>query len=157
MSTLKTQENDGSVADFVAAIDDPQRRDECQQLVELMSSVLKAQPKMWGESIVGFGGYQYRYASGREGEWFVAGFSPRKKALTLYVMGCATTPEMLADLGPVTTGKSCIYVKRLSDLHLPSLKKMIRAAQKECKAISAAAQEAKAAKPERTKAARKKK
>lgn len=139
MATLKTQKNDASVDQFIASIEDSHQREDCRRLLELMSGVLKTSPQMWGDSIVGFGQYQYRYASGREGTWFVAGFSPRQRALSLYLMGGAAAPEMLATLGDYTMGKSCIYAKRLDNLHLPTLRKMLRAAAKRCKAITAAA------------------
>jgi hypothetical protein len=88
-------------------------------------------PRMWGSSIVGFGRYAYTYPSGREGEWFVVGLSPRKASLTLYVLpGLHEFQAELPSLGTFTTGKSCIYVKRLSDIHLPTLRKMVTRANK---------------------------
>jgi len=87
---------------------------------------------MWGPSIVGFGTYQYKYASGREGDWPVAAFSPRKKDLTLYLMiGFEKRTELMQKLGKHSTGKSCLYIKRLSDIHVPTLKKLIKASLKD--------------------------
>jgi hypothetical protein len=90
---------------------------------------------MWGPSIVGFGTYRYKYASGREGDWPVTGFSPRKKDLTVYMMmGFAKHTEMMEKLGKYTNAQSCLYIKRLSDIHLPTLKKLIKTSVKELKA-----------------------
>ena len=82
---------------------------------------------MWGTSIVGFGSYRYKYASGREGEWFLTGFSPRKRNLTLYIMaGFENYDSLLADLGKHKTGKSCLYINKLEDVDIPTLRKLIR-------------------------------
>ena len=87
---------------------------------------------MWGASIVGFGSYHYKYDSGREGDWMITGFSPRKKDLTLYIMmGFEKYPELMKQLGNHSTGKSCLYIKRLSDIHVPTLKKLIKASVKQ--------------------------
>ena len=93
----------------------------------MMEEITGDKPKMWGPSIVGFGTYHYKYASGREGDWPVAAFSPRKKDLTLYFMpGFDRSTELMEKLGKHSTGKSCLYIKRLSDIHMPTLKKMIK-------------------------------
>ena len=86
MAELKTKKNDQSVAKFIAGIQDTGRRSDCEELLALMKKVTKAEPKMWGDSILGFGEYHYVYATGREGDWFLTGFSPRKQNLTLYFM-----------------------------------------------------------------------
>src|SRR4030042_708560 len=127
MAELKTRPGDGSVRDFLAAITDPQRRHECQTILKIMQKATGARPRLWGGSIVGFGSYHYKYASGREGDWFLTGFSPRKQNLTLYIMGgFEGYPELMKALGKHTTAKSCLYVKSLEDIHLPTLKKLIR-------------------------------
>lgn len=91
-----------------------------------MKEATGEQPRMWGSSIVGFGAYKYRYASGHEGEWPIIGFSPRKNDLTLYIMpGFADYTELMAKLGKHKTGKSCLYIKKLDDVELPVLKKLI--------------------------------
>ena len=124
---LKTKPGSASASAFIAAIEDDQRRAECRTLAKLMKDLTGAPAKMWGTSIVGFGTYRYRYESGREGDWFLTGFSPRKQALTLYIMaGFDRYPEMVESLGKFSTGKSCLYVKRLDDVHMPTLKKLIR-------------------------------
>ncbi len=127
MAELKTKRNDQSVAGFLKSITDDQKRRDCFTLLEIMKQVTKTQAKMWGSSIVGFGSYHYRYESGREGDWFLTGFSPRKQSLTLYIMaGFEQYDELLTKLGKHTTGKSCLYVKRLEDIDLPTLKNLIR-------------------------------
>lgn len=131
MAELKTKLNDASVDDFINAVKDEQTREDCRAIVKLMQEITKAPPKMWGASIVGFGLYSYKYGSGRTGDWPLTGFSPRKQNLTLYVMpGFDEYDELMDKLGNFSCGKSCIYVKRLSDLHLPALKKLIKASIK---------------------------
>jgi len=126
MAELKTQKTRASVSAFLNAIADDQRRADCKAVSKLMQEITGEKPAMWGSAIVGFGTYAYRYATGRTGDWPVAAFSPRKQNLTLYIMaGFDGYPELMAKLGPHSTGKSCLYVKRLSDLHLPTLKKLI--------------------------------
>lgn len=127
MAELKTRPTGGSVDEFLAGVADERRRQDCRALVELMRRVTGAEPAMWGPSIVGFGNYHYRYASGREGDWFVAGFSPRKSDLTLYIMsGFAGHEGLMARLGRHRTGKSCLYVKRLADLDPAVLEELVR-------------------------------
>lgn len=126
MAELKTKETKASVAAFLNKISDVQRRKDCQTVLELMQRATGEKPKMWGSSIVGFGRYKYRYASGREGEWLVIGFSPRKTDLTLYIMrGFEESESLLAKLGKCKTGKGCLYIKRLDDVEIPVLKKLI--------------------------------
>jgi hypothetical protein len=91
-----------------------------------MRTATKEEPVMWGTSIIGFGAYRYKYATGREGDWPIVGLSPRKANLTVYIMpGFSEYEDLLAKLGPHTTGSSCLYIKRLSDIHVPTLKTMI--------------------------------
>lgn len=137
MAGNKTQKNRASVAEFLDRIEDESVREDCEKLIEVMQSITKCPPSMWGESIIGFGAYQYRYASGREGEWFLTGFSPRKRNLSLYAAGCDLEQyqELVSQLGDVKHGKSCLYVKRLSEIHLPTLKKLIRASVKQLKQV----------------------
>jgi hypothetical protein len=112
-------------------VPDERKRADSRALVDIMRQITKSEPKMWGGSIVGFGDYQYKYASGREGECFVAGFSPRQQYLTLHIMaGFDEYDDLLAHLGKHKTGKSCLYINRLEDVHLPTLKKLIRASVK---------------------------
>ncbi|MBL8190885.1 MAG: DUF1801 domain-containing protein [Acidobacteria bacterium] len=131
MAEPKTKQTNASVEDFINTVKDEQTRDDCWAVVKLMQDATKAEPKMWGPSIVGFGLYTYKYASGKTGDWPLVGFSPRKQNLTLYVTsGGDGEDELLEKLGTFTRSKACIYVKRLSDLHLPTLKKLITASIK---------------------------
>jgi hypothetical protein len=126
MADLKTKPTDKSVTAFVNAIPNEQKRKDARALVKLMKQVTKTEPKMWGPSIVGFGSYHYKYDSGREGDWFLTGFSPRKRALTLYVMAGFEQSGLLRKLGRYKTGKACLYIKRLSDVDGEILKEMIQ-------------------------------
>lgn len=124
----KTQKTSASVADYIAAISDPERRADCEAVAAMMEKIVGEPGRMWGSALVGFGEYHYVYDSGREGDFFLTGFSSRARNLTLYIMaGFAQYDDLMDKLGPHTTGKSCLYVKRLSDLHLPTLRKLITA------------------------------
>lgn len=113
----KTRPGVEDVGAFLDAIPDPGRRKDCQDLLELMQRLSGAPPRLWGGSMVGFGSYHYRYDSGREGDWFQIGFAPRKNDLTLYLMsGFEARPDLMARLGKHKTGKSCLYIKHLSDI-----------------------------------------
>lgn len=128
----KTRPHSGSVDDFLSAVEPQERRDDCRKLVELMQQITKEPPAMWGPSIVGFGTYHYKYASGREGDWFLTGFSPRKQNLSLYMApGLEDFEDLTAELGKCKTGKGCVYIKTLEDVKLPILKKLIRHSVKE--------------------------
>ena len=136
MAELKTKPTQASVKEFLNQIPDKERRDDCFAVAKMMEEITGDKPKMWGPSIVGFGTHHYKYASGREGDWPVAAFSPRKKDLTLYMMVGfqEQDPELMKQLGKHSTGKSCLYIKRLSDIHVPTLKKLIKASVKSAKA-----------------------
>lgn len=127
MAELKTQKNDASVTEFLNGVDE-KRREDCFTLVELMEEVTGEPAQMWGTAIVGFGSYHYKYASGQEGDWPLVGFSPRKQNLTLYLMsGFDQYDELLAKLGKHSTGKSCLYVKRLADVDRDVLRRLVQA------------------------------
>lgn len=129
MAENKTQPTETDVVAFLDSVDDEKRRTDALDLLELMKLVTGADPVMWGTAIVGFGSYHYKGASGREGEWMVVGFSPRKTALTLYGVYDDYAPDPLFDqLGPHTTGKGCLYLKRLSDVDAATLEALIHAA-----------------------------
>ena len=118
MAELKTKKNDQSVEKFLNTVTDPSKREDCFEIMKLMQEVTQEEPKMWGDSIVGFGDYHYKYKSGREGDWFLIGFSPRKRKLTLYIMsGFTRYDEILEKLGKHKTGKSCLYINKLSDIN----------------------------------------
>jgi hypothetical protein len=126
MAELKTKPTDQSVDDFLKGVSDERRRQDCYAILEFMKKATGAEPKMWGGSIVGFGAYHYKYASGREGDWFLTGFSPRKQNLTLYIMaGFGEYDELLAKLGKHKTGKACLYINKLADVDVSVLQELI--------------------------------
>lgn len=127
MSELKTRPTDDSVEAFLNSVEDDQKREDAFALLRLMREATGEEAVMWGDSIVGFGSYHYRYASGREGDWFLAGFSPRKRNLTLYIMaGFDEYDDLLERLGKFKTGKSCLYLNRLSDVDDQVLRELVR-------------------------------
>jgi len=124
---LKTRYTGKSVKQFLNAVTDKQRREDCYTVLNLMKEITGEEPTLWGDSIVGFGRYHYTYESGREGDWFLTGFSPRKQNLTLYIMaGFDDYDDLMNKLGKYKTGKSCLYVKKLQDIDLPILKQLIK-------------------------------
>ena len=126
MSQLKTQPTDESVQAFIEAIENDERKQDCLQLLQWIKKITQTEPKLWSSNIVGFDSYHYKYATGREGDWFITGFSPRKQALTLYIMaGFDRYEELMQKLGKFKTGKSCLYIKRLSDVNETVLKELI--------------------------------
>ena len=128
MAELKTKKNDANVNDFLDRIKDPHRRADCRALAALMEKVTQQPPAMWGKSIVGFGSYHYRYASGREGRWFLVGFASRKRNLTVYLMsGLQGLEPILQRLGRHTCGKGCLYLKQLDDHDPTVLHELIKA------------------------------
>lgn len=129
-AVLKTQAGTASVDDFISAVPDARRREEAQTIDAMLRRVTGMDPKMWGPSIIGYGRYHYKYDSGREGDMCRAGFSPRKAAMTLYLIGHyvedqAEADRLFAALGKHTTGKSCLYIKRLSDIDLDVLEQLL--------------------------------
>jgi hypothetical protein len=128
LAELKTTVNDGDVNTFLESVADEQRRGDAKAVCRLMEEVTQQSPKMWGTSIVGFGSYHYKYASGREGDYLAVGFSPRKQNMTLYLMdGIDRYEELLAKLGKHSTGKSCLYIKRLADVDVDVLRDLVKA------------------------------
>ena len=127
MAELKTQQNDQSVEVFLNSVADEKKRQDSFAILNLMHEVTGAEPKMWGTSIVGFGNYHYTYASGREGDWFLTGFSPRKQNLTLYIMaGFDEYDTLMNKLGKYKTGKSCLYIKKIEDVDLATLRELVK-------------------------------
>ena len=126
MAENKTKPTTQKVSEFITGIEDKVKRADCRELMKLMSGVTGNRAKMWGTSIVGYGKYHYRYASGREGDFFLTGFSPRKQALTIYIVsGFSINPELMEELGKYKTGKSCLYVKKLDDIDRASLAQLV--------------------------------
>lgn len=127
MAENKTRPTQASVAEFMNAIDDRQMRADARKVAAMMRKATGKRAKMWGPSIVGYGSYHYRYASGREGDHLITGFSPRKQALTIYIMpGFSRFSKLMSKLGKYRTGKSCLYIKRLADVDEAVLDRLIR-------------------------------
>ena len=126
MAENKTQPTKASVAAFINAIDDPGKRADARKLAAMMRKATGKRAKMWGPSMVGYGTYHYKYASGREGDFMVTGFSPRKQSLTVYILaGFSKYDALMKKLGKYKTGKSCLYIKRLSDVDEAVLQRLI--------------------------------
>jgi hypothetical protein len=138
MAELKTAKTRARVSAFLAAIADPARRKECRAVARMMKEATGTSPSMWGDSIVGFGDMRCKYASGREVNWFLAGFSPRKDSLSLYLMpNLDAHAALLKKLGKHSTGKSCLYIKRLEDVDQAVLSRLIRDGVKAARRYSA--------------------
>ena len=126
MKALKTRPNQLSAEDFLNRIPDEGKRRDSFTLLEMMRKAANSEPVMWGDSIIGFGSYHYRYRSGREGDWPIISFSPRVQALTLYIMtGFGGYENLLSRLGKYKTGKACLYIKKLSDVDLTVLQELM--------------------------------
>ena len=126
MAELKTKINDGDVLAFLESVEDPKRKEDSLKALQLMKKISGCEPKMWGGSIVGFDSYHYVYSSGREGDWPAVGFSPRKQALSLYIMsGFSKYQDLMDKLGKYKTGKSCLYVKKWEDIDEKVLSELI--------------------------------
>lgn len=127
MTGLKTKPNEASVGMFLNSVENEKKRTDCLEILKLMQEVTGDQPKMWGDSIIGFGEYHYKYTSGREGDWFLVGFSPRKQNLTLYIMSGFDEYDFIMDkLGKYKTGKSCLYINKLEDVDKNTLRELVR-------------------------------
>lgn len=126
MSETKTKKNNSSVLDFIHSIENEKRRQDSLAVLKLMEKVTQMKPYMWGSSIVGFGDYHYKYSSGREGDWFLVGFSPRKQNLVLYIMsGFKPFEGLLSRLGKFNTSVSCLYIKKLQVVDMNVLEALI--------------------------------
>ena len=136
MAELKTKLNDASVTDFLNGIKDEEKRADSFEILRLMQQVTKQEPKMWGSSIIGFGNSHLKYESGRELDWFITGFSPRKQNLTLYVIGSFNPHvELLKKLGKHKTGVGCLYINKLKDVDIKVLKELIKESVKAAKML----------------------
>lgn len=117
MAELKNKENDSDVLAFINGLENEQKKHDCKELLKLFSEITNEQPKMWRSSIIGFGSYHYKYESGREGDWFLTGFSPRKSTLSIYITsGFKKYEDLMKELGKYKPGSSCLYVNKLSDI-----------------------------------------
>ena len=127
MAELKTKRNKGDVETFLKGVPNEKKRKDSFAILELMKQVTGKKPEMWGDSIVGFGSYSYTNTTGRENFWFLTGFSPRKQSLTLYIMsGFDEYDKLLGKLGKHSTGKSCLYIKKLEDVDMDVLKELVK-------------------------------
>ncbi|MBI2281920.1 MAG: DUF1801 domain-containing protein [Bacteroidetes bacterium] len=128
MAEIKTQKNQASVETFINSVDHEGKRKDAFEVLEMMKKITKEEPKMWGTSIIGFGDVRYKYASGREGDWFKVGFSPRKANVSLYLMGCdiSKADSILGRLGKYKTGKGCLYINKLADIDKEVLKELVK-------------------------------
>lgn len=128
MTELKTKKNKSSVMNFINSIDHEGKRNDAMEILEMMRKITGEQPKMWGSSIIGFGDLHYKYASGREGDWFKCGFSPRKANISMYLMQCdiSRAQDLLDQLGKHKTGKGCLYINKLADINKEILKIIIK-------------------------------
>tara|TARA_R110000850_G_scaffold96455_1_gene201618 strand:- start:1148 stop:1564 length:417 start_codon:yes stop_codon:yes gene_type:complete len=127
MAEAKTKLNDKDPKAFIESVKDEKRKADAYEVLEIMTRITGEKPKMWGTSIIGFGSYHYKYASGREGDWMMTGFSPRKTALTLYIMpGYDRYGELMGKLGKHKTGKSCLYINKLEDVNRDILVELIK-------------------------------
>ena len=128
MSELKTKCNNSSVIDFINSIEHKGKKKDAFEILKIMQKVTKESPRMWGTSIIGFGSLHYKYASGRKGDWFKCGFSPRKSMFSLYLMGCdiSKAKNILNRLGKHKTGKGCLYINKLADINEEVLKELIK-------------------------------
>ncbi len=131
MAELQTRKTKASVSRFLNAIDDDQKRKDCKAVAAIMQKATKARPAMWGPAIIGFGTSTYVYPDGREMDWMLVAFSPRKQNITLYLgTGFPEYDSLMAKLGAHACSKSCLYIKRLSDVHVPTLTKLVQASVK---------------------------
>ncbi len=134
---LKTKVNKASVEGFLNKVKDETVRNDCFEILKMMKQVTKEEPKMWGSSIVGFGSYHYKSKSGREGDWMLTGFSPRKQNLTLYLMGgFDEQKDLLKKLGKFNTSVGCLYIKKLDDVDKKVLKELVAASVKRMKQLN---------------------
>lgn len=127
MADLKTKPTEASVEDFLNQIENEQRKNDCFELLEICGEITNEPATMWGDNMVGFGKYHYKYKSGHEGEWFLTGFSPRKQNLTIYILsGFGNYEDLLDKLGKHNTSSSCLYIKNLKDVDRDTLQKLIK-------------------------------
>ena len=134
MAEAKTKPTNQSLNDFLSGLTDSQVRADCLKIAEIMKAATGSKPVMWGASIVGFGTRKIQYAGGKEADWPLIAFSPRKQNLTLYLsLGDDSQQELLSKLGTHSKGKGCLYIKRLADIDMPTLKKLIKGSAKKKK------------------------
>lgn len=127
MAELKTKPTQNDVIDFLNSVENKKKREDAFEVLEMMKEITQETPVMWGKSIIGFGNYHYKYKSGREGDWFLTGFSPRKQSLTIYIMpGFRKLSGQLEKLGKFKHSVGCLYINKLEDVDLDALKNLIK-------------------------------
>ncbi len=132
MTELKTKKNDSSVEGFLNSVEQDQKREDSFKILRMMKEITGDEPKMWGDSLIGFGATKYTYSNGKEGDWFQVGFSPRKQNLSLYLWGMYLErqseefQQLMARLGKHKLGKGCLYINKLADVDLDVLEELIR-------------------------------
>ena len=127
MAEPKTKPHKGSVTGFIRSVENETRRDDALALLPIFETITGCKPVLWGPSIIGFGTYHYVYPTGNSGDWPITGFSPRKANLSIYIMpGFARYNDLMAKLGKHKTGKSCLYINKLDDIHIPTLKQLVK-------------------------------
>jgi len=136
MAEMKTKKTGASVADFLNSIPEPQKREDCLAIAKMMQAATRAAPKIWGPSIVGFGHCLLVYPNGREMDWMQIAFSPRKANITLYLTEDVLKSDLMAKLGKSACGKGCLYIKKLSDVDVPTLKKLVQETVRQRKAAT---------------------
>lgn len=140
MAENKTQKTGASVEEFISSVENKRRREDGFALLDVMREVTGEDPEMWGPSIIGFGDYHYKYESGREGDFFLTGFSPRKQSLSLYIMaGFEEYDSLLESLGKHRKGASCLYINKLADVDMEVLCKLIEKSVEQAKKGNVAA------------------
>jgi hypothetical protein len=134
MSENKTKPNEASVNEFLNQIENPTQKEDTLKIIDIMKEVTGEEPKLWGDSIIGFGEYRYKYESGREGDWFLTGVSPRKRNTSLYLSyGYENHTDLMQKLGKYKTGKACLYIKKLEDVDESTLRELISRSAEEVK------------------------
>jgi len=136
VAEIKTKKTGASVADFLNSIPEPQKREDCRALAKMMQAATKAEPKMWGPSIVGFGDCRWVYPGGKEMDWMQIAFSPRKANITLYLTEDVLKSDLMEKLGKNACGKGCLYIKKLCDVDVPTLKRLIEDTVRQRKAAT---------------------
>lgn len=136
MAEIKTKRTSASVADFLNSIPDAEKREDCRTIAEMMRTATRAEPQMWGPGIVGFGHCRWVYPDGREMDWMQIAFSPRKANITLYVTEDVLKSDLMKKLGRSSCGKGCLYIRRLSDVDIPTLRSLIRQTVRQRKAAA---------------------
>ena len=127
MSALKTKPTGKDVVEFIDGIEPEEKRKDCLEILDIMTKLTGEEPRLWGSASIGFGTYTYKQSGGKLCEWYLVGFSPRKQNISFHIMmGFDRVPELMETLGKYKTGKGCLYINKLADIHIPTLKKLLK-------------------------------